>query len=77
MCVQVKNTATSQLTDTNKHVILYLEYWINWLTINSFCEYHEMSSKRASIEINKGRMIRESDFGILASTLAVKYKVIS
>lgn len=52
----------SDLVSSNKYVIEYLAYWTYFITAARFAEHREISVKQAYKIINKGRVLRESEF---------------
>ena len=51
------------LPDSYHYVYLYMEWFNNFLTIERFAEYYEISIHRAKVIINKGRVLHQDQFG--------------
>ena len=41
----------------------YLDYLNNWLTVDRFAEYYNMTITQAYYAINKGRVLHQDKFG--------------
>lgn len=48
-----KNETRNNAMD--KHIEMYLDYWNNFLTVERFAEYHNITKEQANDIINKGK----------------------
>ncbi len=46
----------------NENIEMYLDYWNNFLTVERFAEYHNITKEQANHIIKKGRKQFQSEY---------------